>query len=576
MSPNAPTFWFAPDDTVSTPVSAPANCLSGLDQWLRDDHPAESLLIVDLGADFNKELNECDTLLNKLESFEGTVIVLARSKQLGNRFATPDNIFEVPSLDEEDAIDLLRHRLASAAFENSSYEHLVEIVHFALCIPRAIIQIASVISSCGMHLHQFIEIYQQSDEVKLQLFGTLDPVWEISEAESVVGTGLFNVKHLQAAYEPAAKVFYQLFVLGGVSVPRSLFAALMDSLELVIVITILKGHFLVSEDRDGDTLSIQPLIYLAMKKQLQESEVLFPEAMRWKSEIFHVFSKHYPDGEVEDIEWWRNCFANAFAKLDLEEDESRLSMAAIYDKESKCLYKEGNYRDALAKASDTEGALPSPIPVESMPIIQHHCVLLELLGKYHEVREKIHSYSDEQLDPLWKARFEASLLITEGVYGPALEKYRSIKTATEAASSSPAELYRSIIDYAYALFLNGKVQEAEAEGRNAYQGLRSHLGAEHHDTLSSARKLAQILKGCGKYSEALEYVEEAERGFDGLCGNYQMCLAHVWLCKAQILLAIAVTGREYEDVEVLVAKAAAKFRSCLGDSHPVSYSFHAL
>ncbi len=81
-------------------------------------------------------------------------------------------------------------------------------------------------------------------------------------------------------------------------------------------------------------------------------------------------------------------------------------------------------------------------------------------------------------------------------------------------------------------------------------------------------QLAEILRHCGKYDEALLHVREGIRGLQALFGADHPVMARPWIIQAEILLAVAITQADLSLVEELLVKASNKLQCAFSVFHP--------
>jgi hypothetical protein len=307
ITPTIPIFWFRPEDLRSSSAANPA---ASLEEYLKADHTPDSLLVVDPGENFEILQNgipDFGTLIDKLRGFAGTIILLARSVQNGRLLAAPRDVYELGDLEIDASINLLRTNLGNPAYATASESQIREMAQLMTCSPRAMIQAANLINNTGMTASQFLEMYQAGDEMKLRLFSKLDPVSQPPHNVSVIRRGIFNIKAFRSTFTNVFRILYQMYALGGTSVPRSIFSSI-DRLDMIITIYLLKGHFLAVEDESNGTYTIHPLVYLTLRKlfesqrtQVEEDDI--QEESKWLEEVALAFPKQYPDANNDDRSW---------------------------------------------------------------------------------------------------------------------------------------------------------------------------------------------------------------------------------------------------------------------------------
>ncbi|EDN91440.1 hypothetical protein SS1G_00843 [Sclerotinia sclerotiorum 1980 UF-70] len=164
----------------------------------------------------------------------------------------------------------------------------------------------------------------------------------------------------------AARILHHLYYLGGNAVPCSIICSLVDPLDLIVVMCILKGNFLVREDDAEGTYNMHPLVFLSLKKiitgerpETDGSDI--EQELEWYTQAVIAFGNHYPDPNSKNREWWKNCFERLLSDGSEKSDSVRIALALVYNKESKHL-----------------------------------------------------TYTEEQPDELWKKRVEGILYLSEG------------------------------------------------------------------------------------------------------------------------------------------------------------------
>ncbi|RAL59852.1 hypothetical protein DID88_000481 [Monilinia fructigena] len=510
----ASIYWFGPEALLAPSVDGN----EPLEDWLRPGRDPRSLLVVDAGENFDllTQDTEHGRLIDRLQRFEGAIILITRTKANGCLLSGPHNIFEVSCLELEPSMCLLRDRLTLDLFDNSTDEQLREISLLVNCLPRAIVQISNLLNDTSMKLSQFISIYRTNDQFKLRLLSSVAPLFTISEQESVVGKGVIDARQFRRNYPMAARILYHLYYLGGNSVPRSIISSLVDPLDLIIVMCILKGNFLVTEDDVEETYNMHPLVFLSLKKvitgersETEESDV--EQELEWYTQAVVAFGNHYPDPNSNNREWWKNCFEHFLGDGSKNSDSVRIALALVYDKESKYLSRRGLYNEALKMATAAVNTLPEAIPHEHLNVLQNHLSLLDILAKYGELREALQTYTEEQSDELWKKRVEGILYLSEGTNkSNVVDLFRQIRRTKESMNAPENDLCMSIDDY---------------EG--AIRGSQISQGDEHPQT---------------------QYIKSL---------------------KARILLSKAVSLSDYNEVEALLTNATDVLTSQLSDSHPL-------
>lgn len=168
---------------------------------------------------------------------------------------------------------------------------------------------------------------------------------------SIISCGVVDVKQFRKVYTEACRMLYQLYFLGGALVPRTVFAA-TDTLDLIITIRVLKGHFLIEEDTTHGRLTIHPLVQLAIRgivegERTGEDQNDIKQEQAWYEEVVVTFAKQYPCASCEDRSWWKNSFAQLLYGHDTSSEAIGLALATIYSNESRYYEEVGQFTQAL-------------------------------------------------------------------------------------------------------------------------------------------------------------------------------------------------------------------------------------
>ncbi|KAG9233756.1 hypothetical protein BJ875DRAFT_511220 [Amylocarpus encephaloides] len=581
VSPDVPIFWFRSIDLLSSPEASSTSSSSAtgmqMDKWLETERSSKSLLVVDPGESFQCITQHYgdDHLLDKLRLYHGSCIILTRDAQSGRSFAGPHGLCELGDLDLDICTTLLHCRLGPLAQGSSS--EIEEVAQSMSCLPGAILQTARLITATGMTVAQFLELYNSSDSMKFRLFGKLDRFSSPDPKFSVIGKGVVDVRAFRKEFPKASRILYQIYFLGGKSVPVNLFFATED-LDMVIFLFILKGHLLLVNDSMHQSHTIHPLVYLAMGALLEgprteAEDDHIKEELEWFVEIVTTFSEWYPDADNEDRTWWRNCFTHLLGGCDLQINSLRVEIAKIHRKEAAYFKQRGRYTDALRMTLLAKNVLSVAPSSDHLSILQDQITLLDLLGRYRDVQKALQDYpkDDEEQMVLWKKRMQARLEQADGAarYESATQILHHVRSARETGCHSRVDLLQSIDDYGWILMLKGRVLDASNECRRALAGRTSSFGMSHTDTLASFHHLASILRLEGRYEEGLHYAQEAIRGRENILGPNHPDTLHSKIFKAQILNATAVMLSDFDEAETLLVDSSNRLSSILSESHPI-------
>jgi hypothetical protein len=152
-----------------------------------------------------------DPMVKRLEKFEGTVVVLARSIQDGSLLAGPRDICEVHGLEVDSSIALLREYLGPISLGKATEDQLIQVVRSMACSPRGIIQLSNFLNNSGMQVYELLDLYQKSEEINLRLFRRQESRLRFDEETSIICKGLFDLSTFRQAYPDAMRLLLQLY-----------------------------------------------------------------------------------------------------------------------------------------------------------------------------------------------------------------------------------------------------------------------------------------------------------------------------------------------------------------------------
>lgn len=579
VSPNTPVFWFGPDNIRSGESTPKTVADSYLEDWLLGQQDPKSLLVVDVGdrSGLFESSSDRGSLIYHLQNFQGTVILISRNGRDCNLIARPHEVCEIRALELDACVKVMWDHLGVYARDASTEREMQQVIKSLGLHPRAIVQVTKVINSTQMTVAQFYEMYSTSESFQLRLFSNIDPYSMPDHDTSVIGRGIFDLRTFRKSNTDQSRLLYQTYYLGGKTVPSSLVTT-SDPLDKILLMLIIKAHFMIDEDVVNDTLSVHPMVYLAMRKALASERSLSEEAAmleerKWKDEVVVKFSKHYPDAHINNRKWWNDSFAHLINGYSLHSDTVKIAIATIYQRESAFFRREGTFVEALRMATLARTSLPDPVPSEGLIIMQDQITLLDFLAKYREVHELLRGLTMEAGHPgnLWKKSMLAKLEVADCAnrYDSAIEIFRQVRTAGEAANVDKLDLANATDDLSMALMQKGKYREAATECKKALAERSLRLGHTHTDTLSSSHNLAEILYKDGKYEEATRYIHDAIRGREAALGAEHPETVHSKVIQARIQISRATTTSEFDEAESILDHATEVLATKLSPSHPI-------
>jgi tetratricopeptide (TPR) repeat protein len=570
MSPETSVYWFGPDELVN-----------GLktEDFLNLDHETSSLLVVDA----SKQLVGSPLIhrLEKLQDFNGTILVLARGYQTARLLADPRQICELHRLEEDDSVVLLKQSITRQSLGSAKEEQLLSLIQSLSGLPRAIIQVANLINHTGMKVCQLLELCQKDETLQLRLFGRSEAFTSLEEDNSVTARGIFDVKAFRSTYNDASGVLFQLYFLGGASIPRSLFP--IDPFDLILIMGVLEGHFLVFK-RD-DTYNIHPLVCLAMKASLATSKVpdnddYVNREKVWHRKIVHTFSRHFPDPFREDRDWWKDTLDHILTGYDPKSQCFGSSIASIYLKESKYCFHRGLFSEALKASTRAKAHLPDPPPKDNLDVLEYHSSILRLMGKYAEALEVLKE-CPEGLSPIaliQKKTIEANLNLVDPDkgYDIVVKELGDIRKSKRDAKFSTPDFWKSENAHAVALIHQGDYKEAEAACRATLHAQTAKFGLSHEDVFTTAHILAEAQFRNASFEDVTENIDDVVHGRQSLLGETHPDTLCSKALRAEILLFMSSAMTAFQEAEATLRDCSAGLSKVFGGNHPVVLSCQSI
>ena len=197
--------------------------------WLRDEKRGEWICILD-NADDHEYLcslpaagNGAKPLLEYIpKSRNGSLIITSRSRETALKMVAPKNLIEVKSMEQSEALELLRKKLEQSE-EDQHSRKLVEALEF---MPLAIVQAASYIRTRAPRcsVSQYLRDFQTSDREAIKLLqretDCLDRDWEAKN--SILVTWQISFNHIQRQRASAADLLSLMSFFDRQEIPENL------------------------------------------------------------------------------------------------------------------------------------------------------------------------------------------------------------------------------------------------------------------------------------------------------------------------------------------------------------------
>ena len=522
------------------------NLLQLVYRWLADDENGPWLMIVDSADDgdvlFASQAAVLSESERRLTSYipktgRGSVLVTSRSVKVAAWLVGDDNIFQVPVMESDQAMQLLRVRLGKAIYDNDAANSLLYALDY---LPLAIIQAASYIKRQSVRkttITSYLEEFQRSVEKKTGLLAreANDLRRDDSASNAVVTTWQLTFNQVRRDRPSATELLCFMSFLNPQGIPESVLISYSKQgkdKEIEEDLEVLLGYSLITAAVDGYTLEMHALVQFCTQVWL----ATFDDKERWRCKFLNIISSQYPFGVVEN---WTIC-----RKLDPHiETAIEACPKAEADIMSWCalLHNAAGYRDSNGRHGEAEEMNRRTLEARR-----------NILGEVHP-------------DTLGSMNNLASVLQAQGKHGEAEEiNRRTLEARKTILGEEHPDTLASINNLAWVLQAQGKHSEAEKLNRRTLEAKRNILGKEHPDTLASMNNLAWVLQAQGKHGEAEEMNRRTLEARRNILGEeHPDTLASMnnlaWVLQAQ--------GKHGEAEEMNRRTLEAR-RNILGEEHP--------
>lgn len=280
--------------------------------WLEDESAGRWLMIVDNvdGEDvvFDKSLAapSKSTIVACIPKVEhGSVLFTTRYKKIAIK--TADEIVGLIEMTEEEANLLLKQTLKNDYVESADYKPLIEELGY---IPLAINHAAAFMRENDMGLSDYLELYRDSEEERVELLGgdqALDEAGDSDLPTPVLATWQISFNYLKkdvSAGPLAPSLLSVMSFMDRQEIPKSLLA-LFDKkgskVHFAKAIGSLKTMSLISES-NHHTFSMHRLVQLSMRRWLKQEG----QDHGFAKKALALLAEAFPDGSFKT---WEECSA---------------------------------------------------------------------------------------------------------------------------------------------------------------------------------------------------------------------------------------------------------------------------
>ncbi|KAE8321654.1 hypothetical protein BDV39DRAFT_210507 [Aspergillus sergii] len=469
----------------------------------------------------------------------GSIIITTRDRVAGVRFtkSCAHNLIEVVSMTEAESASLIKSAATEQCPEDSEVDELAEILEN---LPLAIVQAMSFIQENALTLGEYIELYNDSDDTRMDLlcepFETLGRDTEVPNA--LATTLMVSINHIKERDTTAIGVLSLLAFFDHYHIPKSLLQKqLKKALDLVKTLGTLKAFSLITPGRDKDSFSLHRLVQLVIRKWLIIEDNFEEKAIQ----AMDILAEAFPDANFEN---WSICgvylpHAQSTLRFISELHGEDLKKRRLYLQEGIAYYLWSQGRCNEAEALDILileekkqcFGRDHPETLESMASLAS---TYQNQGRWSEA-EALDMYIVETRKKLLGPRHNLTLtsmanLASAYEYLGRLQEAETLRVEVlEERKSNFGEEHDSTIDAMAslgALYLDlGKMESAEVLIRRSWSWRRKNYGSAHQVTWLSAGAMAQLYRAQGEFQKAEDLSIETIRTIESALGpNHSLCL----------------------------------------------------
>jgi len=570
--------------------------------WLCDERNGRWLMVVDNADDdcvlsspgtepggiahASEHLGEATSLASFLpQARSGWLLVTSRNLVTAlNLVGRKYNIIQVEPMTEEDALRLLKTRIAVSKSSEGDARALVQALEG---IPLAVTHAAAYVAirEPRIDVSNYLELYRESEENQtylLNIQNARDLRRDSSVSDTVITTWQMSFEHIRKTSPAAADLLSLMAMFDRQGVPEHLLYDGRSRLQFEDAVTPLTSFSLIrtqggkpSRQQTGDqSFEMHSLVQLSTRKWLELND----EVGKWRKASLRIMAATFPNGQHET---WASCqilLPHSKKVLGYSSgcEEETLDQASIAINTAWYLSLVGEYELAgniNRSALKAREAMLGPEHPDTLTSVSDLGSVLKRQGKYDEA-EAMHRRAlagrktmlgPEHPDTLISVSQLGSVLKRQGKYDEAEAMHRRALAGSEKVlGSEHPDTLISVDQLGSVLKRQGKYDEAEAMHRRALAGRKKMLGSEHSDTLISVDNLGSVLERQGKYDEAEAMHRRALAGYEKVLGPEH---PHTLINVSNLGSALERQGR-YDEAEAMHRRALAGLEKVLGPEHP--------
>ena len=485
----------------------PCNSLQLMKDWFESDESGKWLIVIDNADDIDLLYSPDEGRLAAFfpRSERGSMLMTTRNKQIGVKFATHQNVVDLPALTNEESSMLLTTRLG----DNPVGQHdRIKLAEALGGIPLALIQAISYITENETTIVRYLNNYHSSDASKIRLLSENfeDDIRDSELKNPVAATWIVTFEYMKRYNSVAADTLCLMSMFNAQAVPESILSSAMQgetgNLLMERALGVLQGYSMISlrhsvQEKQGRSFDLHRLVRLVTRNWLTMTNTFD----YWTAKAIETLSASYKSVVWKNPESWSGYLPHAVTLLSnprLQFPDKPTSVpVAFQGQQLRAGHTESGHLCQLCFATLLGGLATSyrenGEATLSLSMIRKAAVMsAQALGGSHP-------------DTLDCGLYEAIILADLRDYNRSERKFReTLADANSILSPYHAVSLRTLSDFGYFLNKSGRAIEAESLLLQLIELCKEEYGEDDNETLDAMASLSKILVNQGRNEEATQ------------------------------------------------------------------------